>query len=258
MRHTILVTLSLSLAISSLVEMVRALLLSAIVTGFLSGFVLTLVQRFEVIPILLKAERYEAIGREKSGADKEALEHTDHSHTHLAWAPEDGVERFLWTVLANVSLGIGFGLLLCAIYTWCYGETSKGEIRLREGVLWGMGGLVVFFINPALGMPPEVPGNDTAAIEIRQGWWILTVICTAIGLGLIVFQHRTIGVLTGVAFCLLPHAIGAPHPETNDQIPSELKEAFLGATYLANAIFWVVLGLISAWAFRRFTPRPGD
>ena len=254
-RHTIRATPLPFLVISF--EMLRALLLSTIITGFLSGLVLTLVQRFEVIPILLKAESYETIGREKSRADKEALEHTEHSQTHLAWAPEDGVERFLWTAFANISLGIGFALLLCAIYAWRYRESNKREIRLREGMFWGIGGLVVFFINPALGMLPEIPGNDAVAVEIRQGWWILTVICTAIGLGLIVFQRQTIGALTGAVFCLLPHVIGAPHAETSDRVPSELKEAFLGATYLANAIFWVVLGLISAWVFRRFTQRLG-
>ena len=311
--------------------MLRALLISAIITGFLSGLALTLAQRFEVIPILLKAESYETIGREKIRVNKAALESAEHNHAHSAWTPEDGVERFLWTALANISLGIGFALLLCAIYAWrygspskgeirlretigrekirvnkaalesaehnhahsawtpedgverflwtalanislgigfalllCaiyawrYGSPSKGEIRLREGVLWGMGGLIVFFINPALGMPPEVPGGDTVAVDIRQGWWLLAVICTALGLGLIVFQRQTIGALTGVVFCLLPHVIGAPHAEANDRVPAELKGAFLGATYLANAIFWVALGLISAWSFRCFTSRPGD
>ena len=38
----------------------------------------------------------------------------------------------------------------------------------------------------------------------------------------------------------------------NGTAPLELAQAFVGAAYVANAVFWVVLGVSTAWCFRRF------
>ena len=216
--------------------MIRNILLSAVVAGLVAGLVLTAVQRYQVVPIILAAESYEQAGAP-----------AQHEHE---WAPDDGIERTFWTAVANAGAGIGFALLLCAAYAW------RGRIALREGVLWGIGGFVVFFVNPSFGLPPEIPGAAAADLGARQLWWIAAVICTGAGLWLLVFRREWTAALTGALLCLAPHVVGAPQPaEGTGAAPLELAHAFVGAAYVANAVFWIVLGLATALCFARFAMR---
>ena len=227
--------------------MIRGIVLSALVAGLAASLVLTAVQRFEVVPIILEAESYEmaAPGGHAAGHAHDAAHDAAHDS---AWAPEDGIERTLWTALANAGVGIGFALLLCAAYAW------RGGVEPREGVLWGIAGFVVFFVNPSFGLQPEIPGAAAADLGARQLWWIGAVACTAVGVWLVAFGRRAGTTLAGGLLCLLPHVIGAPQPGMSDGgAPLELAHAFVGASYLANGIFWMVLGAASAYAFTRFT-----
>ncbi|WP_205919925.1 CbtA family protein, partial [Pseudomonas viridiflava] len=46
--------------------------------------------------------------------------------------------------------------------------------------------------------------------------------------------------------------IGAPQPLVHESLaPEALESQFIIASLLTNAVFWVALGLISAWLFRR-------
>jgi cobalt transporter subunit CbtA len=232
---------------------IRSILLSAVLAGLVAGLVLTAVQRYRVIPIILQAETYETAAGPAHVHDA-APGHSHDSavagraHGDGEWAPEDGFERTFWTWVANTGAGIGFALLLCAAYAW------RGRIALREGVLWGIGGFVVFFVNPSFGLQPEIPGAAAADLGARELWWIGTVACTAAGLWLLAFRREWTAALAGAALCLVPHVVGAPQPGQADAIaPPALAQAFVGATYLANAVFWIVLGLASALCFARLT-----
>lgn len=59
---------------------------------------------------------------------------------------------------------------------------------------------------------------------------------------------------------VVPHLVGAPHPEVAmfaEQSPEAaaalevLARQFIGATAIANAVLWVVLGLAGGWALPR-------
>lgn len=240
--------------------MIRGIFFAAIVAGLVASLVLTAVQRFEVVPIILQAESYEsgarATGEGAAGhaPASEAASHTRdegagaHSHGDPEWAPHDGIERTFWTAVANAGAGIGFALLLCAAYAW------RGGVTLREGVLWGAAGFLVFFVNPSFGLQPEIPGAAAADVGARQLWWLGAVACTGVGIWLLAFGLRWSTALAGALLCLVPHVIGAPLPgEAGGNAPLELAHAFLGATYLANGVFWIVLGIASAYVFTRFT-----
>lgn len=46
------------------------------------------------------------------------------------------------------------------------------------------------------------------------------------------------------------HGIGAPHPEAHGGLaPAELEEAFIYASFVTNAVFWAVLGGLTALVF---------
>jgi cobalt transporter subunit CbtA len=177
--------------------------------------------------------------------------HSHGDHAHASQAEGSGFagfsERTLYTLLASVLTGITFALLLAAAMTF-YG---KGNARL--GLLWGLAGYLAFFVAPSLGLPPELPGTTAAAIEYRQLWWVSTVIATIAGLALLVFAKSM--VLKGVGLLLLaiPHFVGAPVPIHHSSLaPEELSRAFIWMTAIANFIFWVSLGVLTAFLLNRF------
>ena len=172
----------------------------------------------------------------------------DAGHRHgEAWAPEDGLERIAWTAVSNVATAIGFALLLGAIFAW------RGGATWRQGLLWGAAGFVVFFANPAIGLHPEVPGAFATELPDRQLWWLFAVVCSGIGAGLLLLAPKMAAKGAGAVLLAVPHLAGAPHPDVVGGLaPQALADRFAIATAVTNCIFWLVLGLSAAVAFRRF------
>lgn len=211
------------------------LLLTALIAGGIAGIILAGVQHFTIMPMLFEAETYET-----SSADEGM-----HAGEE-AWAPEDGTERTFFTLINSVIVGFGFGLLLTACYA------LRGNVTWRSGILWGLGGFAAFNLAPALGLPPELPGDAAAGLVERQLWWVLTVIVTAMGLWIIAFQPKRSLKLFGVAFILIPHIVGAPQPEVHESLaPADLRSAFIYTSLFTNAVFWIVLGILCAIFYNR-------
>ena len=212
--------------------------LTALFSGVLAGLVLAGIQHFTVIPMILEAETYETTGGDAGEAD--------HGEQEQAWAPAEGIERTFYTATNSVIVGIGFGLLLTACYA------LQRNVTWPRGILWGLAGFAAFHLAPSFGLPPELPGDAAAGLEQRQVWWLLTVIVTAVGLWIIAFQPKPYLKLFGVALLLLPHIFGAPQTEVHGGLaPYELRSAFMYTSLATNAIFWVVLGMLSAYLFNR-------
>jgi len=214
-------------------------------TGLLAALLLTLLQSFWVAPLILQAETYE-----KAPA-AEMHEHADgamagHVHDEEAWEPEDGWQRVLSTTGGNLVVAVGFSLMLAALYT------LRSPNSARQGVLWGLAGFAVFVLAPTLGLPPELPGTAAADLTQRQIWWVGTAASTAVGLALIVFARSWLLKALGIAILVVPHVVGAPQPEVHAALAPEALEAqFKVASLVTNALFWVGMGVISAWLYRR-------
>lgn len=237
--------------------MFRRIVFSAVLAGAVAGVLLTGIQQLRVAPIIAEAETYETAGPAEEAsahADGGAHEHDAHEHgghehgghEHGGWSPADGFERTFWTGVANVGMAIGFALLLGAAFS------LRENVSWRQGILWGLGGYAAFFALPALGLAPELPGTEAAALEDRQAWWLVTVTLSAIGVALIGLTRGWPWKAAAVVLIAVPHLIGAPHPETYHTLaPAELVRTFIVATAVANAVFWVVLGAGCAIAFRK-------
>ncbi|WGG48226.1 CbtA family protein [Rugamonas sp. DEMB1] len=184
-----------------------------------------------------------------TSAAQPGAEHEDeHGHEHGGWKPENGAERTFFSALANISMAVAFGLLLSAAMT------LRGVRHgWRGALLWGAAGYAVFFLAPSLGLPPEVPGTAAAPLGARQMWWLLTVAATAGGLALLALAPRWPLKLAGVAMLLAPHLVGAPQPLVHaSAAPAELAQSFIYATAFANAVFWLALGALSGYFFKKF------
>jgi len=225
----------------------RRAVVAALAGGLLAGLALTAVQSIKVMPLILEAETYE-------GGTATAHSHGQEGHEHEAhaeWAPADGFERTAYTAFANVLTGVGFALLLAAVFS------IGGEVDWRRGALWGLAGYGVFFVSPSIGLPPELPGSFAAELVARQAWWLFAAASAAAGLALLVAKRGWPWKAGGALVVVVPHLIGAPHPGTHGGLaPPELAQAFVAATAIANAVFWIVLGAVTGYLYRRLGTAP--
>jgi cobalt transporter subunit CbtA len=230
--------------------MLQRLLLSGVLAGLIVGAFVTMIHLTMVTPIILEAETYEAKAESAPAAHSHDAGTPAHGHAEEAWAPEDGLERSLYTLAANLVMAVGFGLLLTAAYT-VFGT----NLTSRTGLFWGVAGYLCFSFLPALGLPPELPGSAAAELSARQAWWIGTVAASAIGLALLAFAPASWMKVGGVALMFVPHLIGAPHPAAGEagSVPPELAAHFVIVTMFMNAAMWVALGAMTAYFFRRFS-----
>lgn len=201
----------------------RHLAFAALAAGIVAGALLGAVQHFAVTPLILAAECFEH-GAAETGQ----------------WLPQDGLERELYTTLFDMFAGFGFALLIAAGIYW------HGKGGVWRGLAWGVAGYTAFFLAPGLGLPPELPGTESAALPLRQAWWLATVACSAAGLACLAFGKTFGWRIAGILLLALPHLVGAPQPEhAFSAAPEQLQYSFIIATSLANAAFWLALGVLT-------------
>ncbi len=225
--------------------MLRRILWTALAAGLVAGVFVSLAQEIEVVPLILEAETYEA----GAAPHDEAAAAAGGEHEDGAWAPGDGIERALFTFLANLLTAVGFALLLGAGFA-----LHGGPVDARRGALWGLAGFAAFALAPAVGLAPELPGSVAADLGARQVWWLGTAVATAGGIALIVFARARWLKALGVALIAVPHLIGAPRPDGHGgALPPELAAEFAVASLVVAAMFWAVLGTASGYIYRRLT-----
>jgi cobalt transporter subunit CbtA len=247
----------------------------ALVAGLLAALLLTLIQTFWVSPLILQAETFEnapaatdtttpsdhhhdthdhSVGHHHEHAHEAAVDHhasapdddASHHHDHGdGWQPEDGWQRVFFTGASNLVMAVGYALVLVALFHWRKPQTAIA------GIGWGIAGFAVFFGAPSLGLPPELPGTAAAELVLRQAWWIATALCTAIALGLVFFRKDWFSRAIALALLVAPHIYGAPQPASHESLaPAALLQQFVIATSVANAVFWLVLGVCTVWLYR--------
>ena len=124
-----------------------------------------------------------------------------------------------------------------------------------KGVVWGAAGFCAFFVAPAIGLPPEIPGIEAAPIGDRQSWWLVAV--AGVGCGLLVLFHAPIKFkLLGVVMIVIPYLFEVPHlsgPAFKHEdgavveALTHLHQQFIVGSAAANLGFWLVLGGLCTW-----------
>lgn len=214
----------------------RNVVLAAALAGLVVGLVLTAIQAFSTVPLILEAETYEMA--ETAPAAAAGAAEPAHDHGEEAWAPADGFERFAYTLFANVVTAIGFALILIVA-----AELAGGIGGWRQGLLWGLAGFVVFTLAPGLGLPPELPGMPAGPLGARQLWWVATAAATAGGLALLFLRRSLPMAAVGLVLIVLPHLVGAPKPDSfATDVPEGLHHDFVVAVVMSSLVFWALLG----------------
>ncbi len=236
---------------------------AACISGLIAGTILTCLQSAKVFSLIYKAEEFEngEFIHYKSSPQEKLSSKTQedhqvnhkgspsavHEHEEDAWAPKDGIQRWLFTLLANTSLATGWSFLLCSVLLFVQ------RINLKTGVLLGVLGYLTFFVAPSLGLSPELPGTEAASLDRRQAWWVFTVLATGGAFCLLFFSKNYFAKSFAVLLLILPHVIGAPHPEVHGgTAPDAMLKAFILATFITNGVFWLILGSTNSLIFKKF------
>ena len=231
--------------------MTKNLFTSALFAGLAAGLIAALLQFWLVIPLLLEGELYESGVRVHFAA---SLDAAVQSPAGPAEGLTQDMSRHLMTTGFSVVAYTAFALLLVA--GMALAERFGHGVSARKGAIWGLCGFIALQLAPAIGLPPELPGTIAAEVELRQTWWMGTVIATAAGLGLIAFGPSLLYAAFGAAFLALPHIIGAPHLDVYFGIaPPELSAHFATRSLGVSAVSWAVLGTVAGhfWSKDRTT-----
>ncbi len=204
----------------------------------------------------MAAEQFEDAGH--STAHGNTQEHTNsnvdgsavadvHNVDAGAWAPTDGWERAAFTTLATVGTSFGLGLILLGAMI-----LADARIDARHGLMWGAAAFAATGLAPALGLSPELPGAAAADLIARQLWWFGTALATSAGLFLTLRVSTLPAIAGGAVLIVLPHVIGAPHPEAfTNAAPSELAGHFAAASLVVHAVAWTLTGVVAGFVWHR-------
>jgi len=238
----------------------RRLFMCSLLAGLCAGLVYIAIQRFQVVPIIAAAEVFESDLEGGRAADDNPSGTATHQHQEPTWQPRDGAERTFWTVVTNVIGATGFALLLIPALGWWDRQRGSSAASIKSGLLWGAACWLCFFVWPAIGLRPELPGEAAAALHARQAWWLFAVVCAAAGFALLTLVRAKWRWL-GVPLLVLPFLVGVPQSEGpafarfSDDAAAQmelLKYRFVVATSIASAVHWLVLGAVSGIVVARW------
>ena len=230
--------------------MIFSILGRAILSGCVAGLVASVLQLWFVQPVLLHAELFEGGDLVHFGQDGHAAAAGAAGHGHDAEGGDSTLVRNGLTVVFMMLVYAGFALVLLPLMS--IAENRGASITARTGIVWGVAGFVVAILAPAFTAPPALPGYATIDIDIRQVWWISTVIATALGLWLIAFGRHPFAWVAAVMLLAAPHAVGLPpHEVFLGPAPPELGALMAARVIGVGLAGWVVLGAVAGYLWAR-------
>jgi len=250
--------------------MITRVLAVGLLAGLCAGLAVSALQSFTTTPIILAAEVFENAEEAKAdsaalGAGADRIFAPDqprlilvHGDTHSEggsaqsnteeWAPQDGMERTVFTSVATIATAIGFALIILA------GMLFSGDVITEQRAMaWAAAGFVAAGLAPAVGLSPELPGMAAAGLPGRQEWWIATVLCTAVALWLFLRSDNNWLRLLAVPIVLAPHIWGAPHlAESHESgVPAELAAQFAATSLAVQATLWILTGFFVGFLWHK-------
>ncbi|SRR5579875_417499 len=213
--------------------MVSCTISTALIAGLFAGLCLFLVQRSLTLPLIHRAQTLEKATSNESAPDPFASEPM----------------RSLSTLLGDLFVGIGFGLILIGVFA------LTGREGWFPGLLFGAAGFAVFHAAPAMVVPPALPGIDAAPLLLRQIGWLTAVISAGAGFT-VIYTAKGPAKLVGILVLALPPMIFrtvlpiAP-AQTSSQALAAIDRIFMLRTLASMLTFWLMLGIATGYLFAR-------
>jgi predicted cobalt transporter CbtA len=200
-------------------------IVSAIVAGIVAGSALSLIQRWTSIPLIYWAELQEQSG----GSEHRPSE-----------PPQDVATRTAYTLVGDILLACGFGLILSAAFI------VTGQSGFLSGIGLGLVGFAIFHLGPAIVVPPLIPGLKAGSLAARQAIWLVAASTTTIGLVLLIFGSKSFK-LVGALLMALPLVIDEIFPIARVQSgpTTAYERSFIFWSLVGSMVMWLLLGAVS-------------
>ena len=239
----------------------------ALLTAVIVGSLQFGLQQWKAVPIILAAEAFEAQKAEGGGPQAHAhASEAGHAHDHAHDHDHDILSRGAWTWIANVLHGFSMALLMFAVMGWWVWRRGDAVPMSRLALAVAAAGLLSLDLWPALGLPAELPGMEASALGGRQAWWVLAAGSAALACASLAgiatknlarrFRWLAASLLLALPFVLgAPQAAGDPLAGFGEQARAQLQELhgdFVVTTRWLSLVFWVSLGCMGGWTFRRW------
>lgn len=218
--------------------MTPRLILTVIMAGLFAGIIMSGIQHYKLVPLISIAESFEKpetpCVQTMPGMDM----------CGESWMPAEGLQRIAATTAATMLVGAGYALLLVG-----FSLISGLPITRENGLIWGLCGFLAICLAPAAGLPPELPSMPVADLHMRQIWWVATAASTGFALYLIAGRTESWAKPLAVLAIALPQLFSLPQPMPHQtDLPPLLAAQFVSASIAANAVFWALIGLLTAHA----------
>lgn len=230
--------------------MMKRIFATAVAAGIVAALLVSIVEIYTTIPLILKAEVYEtavetAVANNKiiTGIPKVTTSALENAAADLG----GGLERFLTTLVSNTAAGIAFSLLLTVGLTF-----GKKQVDVSKGLLLAAAFFAAFMLAPSISMSPKMPGMPAADLTSRQIWWTVIVGATLAGFWCLAYGNSIALKVLGVVLLVAPHAWAAPADVAGGSAPAVLTADFSAAVIVVSALFWALLGIFSAFFYTRF------
>ena len=206
-------------------------IISAVVAGIIAGSASFLIQHRALIPLIYQAETHEQTT----------------SHENRAGEPsQNATTRATYTLIGDILLASGFGLILCAAYL------VTGRLGTWSGIGWGLAGFATFHLGPAVVVPPLLPGIELGSLATRQALWLAAAFATALGLGLLAFGRKLLKIV-GAVLLVLPLLIAERLPIPSVQAGSAaIEHSFIVWSLVGALVMWLLVGTLSGTLFAHF------
>lgn len=210
--------------------------------------------------VALVASPLVAVAEERAGHHDADHEHAgEPGHAHVAVGPLE-VETTTLSTLTNLLGGVGWGLLLgvgfgVAFYLLEPAVPGAGDTRIY---LLGAAGLLTVSVAPWLAVPPQPPGVEGAALDVRGLWYggmVLAGALACLTAGTAYSRLRTrgrrpvvAGAVAAVPLAALP-LVTLVAPATGGS--GSFAAAYRGVVLAGQVGLWLVLALAFGWFHRR-------
>ncbi len=211
--------------------MIFRTIISAIVAGVIAGSVSFLIQHSTLIPLIYQAELPEQTPQDE----------------HSSGEPlQDATTRTTYTLIGDILLACGFGLILCTAYI------VTGQSGVLHGICWGLAGFATFHLGPAIVVPPLMPGLELGSLATRQAIWLVAAFSTAVGLALLILGGKLLKAI-GVLLLAMPVVIEELFPTPQMRLGSAAapERSFIFWSLVGSWLMWLLLGSVSGGLFAR-------
>lgn len=208
---------------------ISRIIYAALIAGIGAGLLLFLLQHYQLLPLLQEAERYRYVASDTTG-----------SVTDLISAYQSTRQILALDIMTATGLAI-----LPALVLWL-----KKHTGIWRGMGLGILGYLAFYVVPTLVHQPTLNELSPSDVAEQDQWWMISAVCTWLGLVLIFHVPNRLMKVAGIAI-LLAQLFYLPNLSANqDLIPSELERDFALRLYILNALLWLILGALAGGSLR--------